>query len=68
MRSMMIHPAHQILSGDQVKEDEVCGARGICGGEVCMGFYWRCLRLTDHLEDKHRWEDNIRMDIKGIGW
>jgi hypothetical protein len=33
-----------------------------------MGFCWGYLRIRDHLEDKHGWEDNIRMDLKGIGW
>jgi len=64
----VIHTLHPILSDSQVKEDEVCGPRGICEGEVHMGFcWWRYLRVRDHLENKHRWED-IRKDLKGIGW
>jgi hypothetical protein len=26
------------------------------------------LKGRDHSEDIRRWEDNIRMDVRGIGW
>jgi len=28
----------------------------------------RNLKGRDHLEDRHRWEDNIRLDLREIRW
>jgi hypothetical protein len=61
MMSIVIHTLNPILSGSQVKEDEVCGACGICEGEVHMGFCWRYLRVRDHLE-------NISIDGRILKW
>jgi hypothetical protein len=68
MRSIVIHTVHLILSGSQVKEDEVCGACGICEGEVHMGFCWRYLRLRDHLENISADGRILEGILKGIGW
>jgi hypothetical protein len=38
-------------------------------GEVHTGFWWGDLREGDHLErPKHRWEDNIKIDLQEVGW
>jgi len=36
-------------------------------------FWWGNLRERDHLEDLHKWEDNIKMDLQEVvcevmGW
>jgi hypothetical protein len=33
-----------------------------------MGFWWGSLRERDHLEDRRRSEDNIKMDRQEVGW
>jgi hypothetical protein len=46
-----------------------CGACGTYGGEVRTGFWWEkseVKRLLGRL--RRRWEDNIKMDMKEIGW
>jgi hypothetical protein len=36
----------------------------LCGAEeVYRGFWWGDLRERDHLEDRYRWENNIKMDL-----
>jgi len=35
---------------------------------VCTRFQWGNLRERDHLgRPRHRWEDNIRMDLQEVG-
>jgi hypothetical protein len=42
-----------------------CGTRG---GERCLqGFSWEAGRQETTGETMHRWEDNIKMDLKEIG-
>jgi hypothetical protein len=37
-------------------------------GEVHTGFWWEDLREGDHLgRPRHRWEDNIKMDLQELG-
>jgi len=36
-------------------------------GEMCTGVWWGNLRKRDHLEDRRRWEDNIKMDHQEEG-
>jgi hypothetical protein len=31
-------------------------------------FWSRNLKEKDHLEDMQKWEENIRMDLREIGW
>jgi hypothetical protein len=31
-------------------------------------FWSENLKGRDHSEDRRRWEDNIRMDLREIGW
>ena len=31
------------------------------------GFWWGNLRERDHLGPRHRWEDNIKMDLQEVG-
>jgi hypothetical protein len=41
-----------------------CGRR-----EVHTGLWWENLEEGDHLEDLDlRWEDNIKRNLKDIGW
>jgi hypothetical protein len=36
---------------------------------VCTGFWWGNLREREHLwRPRHRWEDNIKMDLQEVGW
>jgi hypothetical protein len=32
------------------------------------GIWWENPKEKDHLQDRSRWEDGIRMDLSGIGW
>jgi hypothetical protein len=35
---------------------------------ACIGFWWGNLRERDHWGGpRHRWEDNIRMDLQELG-
>jgi hypothetical protein len=36
--------------------------------EVHTGFWWGDLRDKDHLEDKHRRENNIKIHLQEEGW
>jgi hypothetical protein len=33
-------------------------------GEICAGFWLRSLKKSNKLEDRNRWEDDIKMDHK----
>jgi len=35
---------------------------------VHTGFWWGNLKQRNHGSHRHRWEDNIKMDLKGRGW
>jgi hypothetical protein len=56
-------------SGDQIKKNEVDGARRTYGRreEVHTGFWWRDLREGDHGRPRRRWEDNIKIFKKWDG-
>jgi hypothetical protein len=41
----------------------VWGKRG-----VHTGFWWADLREGHHGTTRHRWEDNIKMDLQEVGW
>jgi hypothetical protein len=48
-------------SGDKIEKDEMGGACRIWGkGETYTGFWWGKGPLGRH---RHRWEDNIKMDL-----
>jgi hypothetical protein len=34
--------------------------------ENCTGCWWECLKERDGFEDRRRWEDGIRMDLRVI--
>jgi hypothetical protein len=34
----------------------------------CTGFWCGNLRERDHLEERCRWEDNIKMDLQEVRW
>jgi hypothetical protein len=36
-------------------------------GEAYTRFWWGNLRERDHLGHRHRWEDNIKMDLEEVG-
>jgi len=46
------------------------GACSMYRGEArCIqGFGGGSLRERDHLEDRRRWEGNIKMDLQEVGW
>jgi hypothetical protein len=35
---------------------------------MCTKFRWEGQKERDHLGNRRRWEDGIRMDLKKIGW
>jgi hypothetical protein len=37
-------------------------------GEVHTGFWWGDLREGELGRPRHRWEDNIKMDLQEVGW
>jgi hypothetical protein len=42
-------------------------------GEGCVGFWWENLRERPLVRSRHRWEDNIKMDLQcvrcgGMDW
>jgi hypothetical protein len=46
---------------------KVCSAYR--GGETCTGFLWENLTEKRPLgRPRHRWEDNIKMDIQEVGY
>jgi hypothetical protein len=55
---------------DQIKEDEmdrVCSTHG--GGEECIqGFDGKARRKVTRGRSRSRWEDNIKMGLREIGW
>jgi hypothetical protein len=46
------------------------GTRGTYGGdEKCRRFLWGNVKGWGQLgQPRHRWEDNIKMDMKETGW
>jgi len=34
---------------------------------VYTGFWWENLSERDHLEDRRRWEDKIKLDLQNVG-
>jgi hypothetical protein len=43
-----------------------CGTHG--GGEKCLQEFWLGgPKVRDHWEDRRKWEDNIKMDLREIG-
>ena len=36
-------------------------------GEACAGFWWANLRDRALGRPRHRWEDNIKMDLQEVG-
>jgi hypothetical protein len=33
-----------------------------------IGFWWETQKKEDHKEDRRRWEDNIKMGPRKMGW
>jgi len=54
---------------DKIKQNEVGGACCLCGEKkMCTGFPWGNLKERELLKKHaHRWEDNIKMNLKEIG-
>jgi hypothetical protein len=55
---------HQILFGDQIKKAEKVQANGTYGRQVHTKFWWGNVKEKHRLEERHRWEDNIRMNLQ----
>jgi hypothetical protein len=50
---------------DEIKDNEVCGACSMYGGkEKCIEFWCGNLRTDTTWRTRHRWDDNIIMDLK----
>jgi hypothetical protein len=57
-------------SGDQIKKNEMGKACGMYGRqERCIqGFGGRPERKRSLGRPRYRWEDNINIDLKEVGW
>jgi hypothetical protein len=54
--------------GDEIKEDEIdgsCGMHGINAYNILVG---KPEGKRPHGRPRHRWENNIRMDLTEIRW
>jgi len=36
--------------------------------EGCTGFWWETLKERSFIRPRHRWENNINMDLQEVGW
>jgi hypothetical protein len=56
--------------GDEVKEDKIGRACSMHDkDEKCIqNFGWETLREETAWKTRYRWEDNIRMGLREIGW
>jgi hypothetical protein len=44
-------------------------AHDICGRREIHARFWQDeVKERDHLEPRHRWEDNIKLHLKEMGW
>jgi hypothetical protein len=73
MRRLMIYTPHQYHSGDQTEKNEMGGAGR--GGACSMyrgGAYKVLVGKPDGKRPlgrpRLRWEDNIKMDLREVGW
>jgi len=56
-------------SGDKIKGDEMGRTCGTNGEENCIeGFGWVTKGKKSLQRHRHKLEDNIKMDLKNIGW
>ena len=57
--------------GDQIEKNELGGACSIYMWEM-RGAYWvlvgKLKGKRPYGRPKHRWEDNIKMDLQEVGW
>jgi hypothetical protein len=70
MRSFITCTLRQVYLNDQVKEDEM---DGVCSTHGEKRNAYRILvgkpeRKRPLGKPRHRWEDNIRMNVREIGW
>jgi hypothetical protein len=70
VRSLMICTAHEILLGDQLEKNEIGGACSTFGVEkrCIQGFGMETLERRSFGRPRRRWEDNIKMDLRDVGW
>jgi hypothetical protein len=72
--SIGIGNSAKYFSGNEIKVDEVggeCGTYGEGGGGINPYNIWlweKTLKERDHLEDRSRWEVNIKMNLQEIAW
>jgi hypothetical protein len=68
MKSLMSCTAHQYCSGDKIEKNGMDGACSTYGERRdTYRVWWRNFRELNHLEDRRRWEDNIKMDLQEVG-
>jgi len=56
--------------GDQIEKNEMGGACSMYEGEeMCIqGFCGEPEEKRPLVRARHRWEDNIKMDLQDVGW
>jgi hypothetical protein len=68
---MLCRPQQVLLSSNyyQINMNEMGGASGKYGGKgkVRVEFWWGNLMERGHLENRLRWDDNIKIDLKQVG-
>jgi hypothetical protein len=65
-----LHNLHASPNIIRVTNSEVDGAYSMLGrDEKCIQYFgWKAQRKETIGRPKHRWEENIRMDLREVGW
>ena len=69
MKSLMICTPHNNCSGDKIEKNEMGGACSTYGGErrCIQGFGGETWGKRPLGRPRHRWEDNIKIDLQEVG-